>query len=128
MKLLLDTHTFIWWDGEPRCLSRRAAAAIASPANQVLLSIASLWEMQIKIALHRLKLRKPLERIVEAQCSENALEILSIELPHLWRYNHLPALHGDPFDRMLVAQAQAEGAKLVTRDKVFSGYPVEVLW
>ena len=96
--------------------------------NQVLLSIASIWEMQIKLGLGKLKMLKSLLQVVESQQIENGLEILPIKLLHLWSVGDLPPLHGDPFDRMLVAQARIEQAKLVSKDQVFTGHPVELFW
>jgi PIN domain nuclease of toxin-antitoxin system len=128
MKLLLDTHVFIWWDGEPRKLPKRVLDACVAVENQVLLSIASIWEMQIKLGLGKLKMLKSLPQVIESQQIENGLEILPIKLLHLWSFGDLSPLHGDPFDRMLVAQARIEQAKLVSKDQVFTGYPVELFW
>jgi len=84
--------------------------------------------MQIKAAKGKLVLRLPLEDIIAAQQRENGIEILPVKLSHLWKLGELPPLHGDPFDRLLVAQAIAEDMFLVSADRVFSEYPARVLW
>lgn len=128
MKLLLDTHAFIWWDSEPAGLSPRALSLCRDSANTLLLSVASIWEMQIKIRLGKLKLGVPLAELIEKQQRVNSPEILRIELEHVLALDRLPSAHKDPFDRMLVAQASLEGASLVTGDSVMTKYPVEVIW
>jgi PIN domain nuclease of toxin-antitoxin system len=127
MKLLLDTHSFIWWDSDPGRLSAPALAAIRDPANEVWLSVASVWEMVIKAQLGKLTLRLPLGNIVSQQ-QANGLRILQVTLPHVLGVEGLPAIHKDPFDRVLIAQAKVEGAELVSADAVVHQYPVRVLW
>ncbi len=128
MKLLLDTHAFIWWDSQSSRLSARALAACADSANELLVSVASIWEMQIKVQLGKLQLRAPLARIIEEQERTNRIGILQISIVHVFAVGKLPPLHRDPFDRMLVAQANAEVASLVSNDPLISQYPVKVLW
>jgi PIN domain nuclease of toxin-antitoxin system len=127
MKLLLDTHVFIWWDSDPARLSAPALAALRDPANEVWLSVASVWEMAIKAQLGKLTLRLPLADIVRRQ-QGNGLQVLPVTLAHALAVEGLPALHKDPFDRMLIAQANVEGAELVSADQVVRQYPVRVLW
>jgi PIN domain nuclease of toxin-antitoxin system len=127
VKLLLDTHTFIWWDSDPGKLSATALTALADPANTVWLSAVSVWEMVIKAQLGKLTLRLPLADIV-AQQQANGVQILSITLPHVLAVERLPAVHKDPFDRLLAAQSIVEGAELVSGDPVFTHYPVRLLW
>lgn len=127
MKLLLDTHAFIWWDSDQSRLSAAALAAIRDPANEVLLSVVSVWEMQIKSQLGKLPLAQPLPVII-AQQQTNGVKVLDITLPHVLAVESLPAIHKDPFDRLLVAQANIEGATLITSDRIFSQYPVQILW
>jgi PIN domain nuclease of toxin-antitoxin system len=127
MKLLLDTHAFIWWDSDPAQLSARALAALRDPANEVWLSVASVWEMVIKAQLGKLALRVPLADIVSQQ-QGNGLRVLPVTLAHALGVEGLPAIHKDPFDRVLIAQANAEGAELVSADHVVRQYPVRVLW
>jgi PIN domain nuclease of toxin-antitoxin system len=128
MKLLLDTHAFMWWDSRSKRLSPRAYAACADPANHILLSVASVWEIQIKIQLGKLKLHAPLPAVIERQQQTNRIEILQITVAHVLAIDNLPQIHRDPFDRVLVAQANEEGARLVTGDPILSQYPVDVLW
>jgi len=128
VKLLLDTHTFIWWDTDPARLSAVALALCSDPDNQLVLSVASLWEIQIKRQLGKLDLRLPLAGIVAQQRETNGLIILPIGQDHVLALEDLPFHHRDPFDRLLVAQALAEGATLVSGDPVLRSYPVEVRW
>ena len=127
MKLLLDTHAFIWWDSDPARLSATALAALRDPANDVWFSVASIWEMVVKAGLGKLTLRLPLADIVRQQ-QANGLRVLPIHLAHIFAIEGLPAIHKDPFDRALVAQANVEGAELVSADPAVRQYPVRVLW
>lgn len=127
MKLLLDTHAFIWWDGDPAKLSPRALAALRDPANTVWFSTVSVWEMVIKSQLGKLTLRLPFSQIV-AQQQANGLQVLAVSLAHVLAVEGLLAVHKDPFDRLLVAQANVEAAEFVTADLIFARYPVRVLW
>lgn len=128
MKLLLDTHAFLWWDGDPSKLSADALVACHDPANALLLSVASVWEMQIKLQLGKLKLGSSLEALLESQQQMNQIEIVAVELDHVLALKDLPTHHNDPFDRLLIAQANVEGAVLVSADPVFANYPVNRLW
>lgn len=128
MKLLLDTHAFIWWDSEPAKLSPQALALCQDRQNALLLSVVSLWEMQIKLQLGKLKLALPLREIVESQQQTNNIVILSVTLPHVLALEKLPTHHKDPFDRLLVAQAIVEEAVLVSGDPNIAKYPAQVVW
>jgi PIN domain nuclease of toxin-antitoxin system len=114
VKPLLDTHAFIWLDGEPARLSAHARAGI--------------WELQIKLQLGKLALRGDLASILSEQQQTNHLHLLAIELPDILNLATLPAHHRDPFDRLLVSQAQRGGLELVTHDPEISKYPVRILW
>lgn len=127
MKGLLDTHTFIWWDTQPSKLSARALAFLHDPANTLLVSVVSVWEMLIKSKLAKLTLNAPLASIV-AQQQANGIQVLPVVLDHIWALEILPLHHKDPFDRLLIAQANVEGAVLLSADPVFAQYPVTVLW
>jgi PIN domain nuclease of toxin-antitoxin system len=127
MKLLLDTHAFIWWDSSPAQLSAPALAALRDPLNEVWLSVVSVWEMVIKSQLGKLTLRLPLADIVRQQ-QANGLQVLSLSLAHALGVEGLPPFHKDPFDRVLISQANVEGAELVTADPAVRQYPVRVLW
>ena len=128
MKLLLDTHAFIWWDSEPAKLPPKVVDLCQDRANQVLLSVASVWEMQIKLQLGKLRLTIPLVELIESQQIRNGIEVLPVTLAHILALENLPSHHRDPFDRLLVAQANVEGAVLVSHDPVFVKYPVQLLW
>jgi PIN domain nuclease of toxin-antitoxin system len=128
MKLLLDTQAFIWWDSDPARLSPAATIALRDPANMVLLSAASVWEMVIKLQLGKLTLRLPLADIVAQQQQDNGMLLLPLTTTHALAVARLPAVHKDPFDRALAAQAITEGAELVSADAVFAAYPIRVVW
>ena len=116
MKLLLDTHTFLWLASCPEKLSHTALAACEDPTNQLYLSVVSAWEIQIKRQLGRLQLDVPLDQMIQGQQSANDLRILPVELHHVYTLDELPLHHNDPFDRLLIAQAKAEQAWLVSTD------------
>ena len=120
MRLLLDTHVFLWMDVDPDKLSGSARDACGDPENSLCLSVVSAWEIQIKRQLGRLTLNVPLKEMVQVQQATNGLELLAVELHHIHALDQLPLHHNDPFDRLLAAQAQVEGAVLVTADAALS--------
>ena len=122
-RLLLDTHVFLWWRGEPSRLSPEVRSNIAT-ADIVFVSAASAWEAAIKAAVGRLELPDTIEAGVLA----SGFEKLLITFHHAERAASLPPHHRDPFDRMLVGQAQAEGLTLVTHDRLLEPYEVQILW
>jgi len=128
MKLLLDTHTFIWWTGLPERLSERVANLLAQEDNDLLLSVASVWEMQIKIQSGKLNLDLPLRELISTQQQTNNLQLLAIEVGDVWVLESLPAAHRDPFDRIIIAQAISQQLPIISVDGVFDGYPVQRLW
>lgn len=128
MKLLLDTHSFIWWDGQSKKLSAAASTALQDTANEVWLSLASVWEMQIKIQLGKMRLRLPLAEIVAEQQQRNRLQTLPITMEHIFALAQLPAHHGDPFDRLLIAQANTEQATFISKDPDVHKYSIKLLW
>ncbi|MEI6443609.1 MAG: type II toxin-antitoxin system VapC family toxin [Nostocales cyanobacterium ELA583] len=127
MKLLLDTHTFIFWDSQPSKLSQRALELLTNKDNLRLLSVVSLWEIQIKQQLGKLTLNKTLEEIILIQ-QNNYIEILPVTVAHILALDSLPLYHKDPFDRLLIAQANRENAVLISCDSVFANYSVQVEW
>ncbi|MFL6207933.1 MAG: type II toxin-antitoxin system VapC family toxin [Pyrinomonadaceae bacterium] len=127
MKLLLDTHIFIWWADEPERLSSAALAALADGTNDLILSVVSIWELQLKIQLGKLKLSQPLIELVKSQQETNGLQVLSLELPHVLALDTLPPHHKDPFDRLLIAQSIVADLTLVTADDKLSAYPAKLL-
>jgi PIN domain nuclease of toxin-antitoxin system len=128
MKVLLDTHAFIWWDSDPTKLSSQARAVCEDRANVVLLSVASAWEMQIKLQTGKLNLRVSLAEVIASQQQTNYIQVLPVALWHVLALQDLPAYHKDPFDRLLIVQANMEEAVLITHDPVFAQYPVKLLW
>jgi len=128
MRLLLDTHTFLWAALRPSRLGPGCRRAILDDANELLLSVASLWEMAIKASLSKLRLAVPLERLVEDGKANLGIGILSIEAGHALRVRDLPFHHRDPFDRLLVSQALAEGLTVLSADRAFDGYGVRRIW
>jgi PIN domain nuclease of toxin-antitoxin system len=128
MNLLLDTHAFLWFiDGSTR-LSSSARELIEDQRNAKLVSIASLWEMGLKISLGRLELAQPFEELIPAQIRMNGFGLLPLRIPHIAKIISLPFHHRDPFDRLLVGQCLAEGLSLVSADAAFDRYSVRRLW
>ena len=122
MRLLLDTHTFLWFvAGDPQ-LSETCRTLIEDLDNERLLSLASVWEMAIKVELGKLPLAQPLEVFVPTQLQANAMDLLSIEARHAFEVARLPLHHRDPFDRLLIAQSIVEGAPLLSADAAFDAY------
>lgn len=129
MKLLLDTHAFIWWYNEPQRLLAKVLAACQDVENSLMLSVASAWEMQIKTQLGKLRLAKPLSEIIRHQQDQNQLQVLPITLPVVYALDNLPLNnHRDPFDRLLIAQAQVDQLLLVSSDSQFGQYTVSLFW
>lgn len=128
MNILLDTQAFVWWGTEKAKLPLRIRDLCEAEESQLILSVASVWEMQIKIQLGKLRLDDPLETIIERERQVNGLFIFPILLPHVFELKHLPNDHKDPFDRLLVAQARVERFPIVSADSVLQRYPVEILW
>lgn len=127
MTLLLDTHTLIWWLEGNRKLGRRARGAIEAAGAVVWISAASAWEIAIKVALGRLDLSEPPDVCLPREMQRSRFQPLAVSLDHALAVRALPAHHADPFDRMLIAQAEAEGLTLVTADTVFERYGVQTL-
>jgi PIN domain nuclease of toxin-antitoxin system len=128
MRVLLDTHVFLWWVEGDRALPAKAAKLIADQQNECLVSLASVWELAIKASLGKIKLAKPVRRYVVEQASANAFGLLEIKIAHLGTVELLPAHHGDPFDRLLIAQAIEEDIPLVTADPAFKRYSIKRVW
>jgi PIN domain nuclease of toxin-antitoxin system len=128
MRYLLDTHAFIWWDNRRSQLSPKAPALCEDLENDIYLSIVSVWKLQIKLLLGKLTLPPPLEKTIEQQIAQNGLRILPLQLNHVYSIAHLPDLHKDPFDRLLLAQVLAEGLQFITADTEIKRYPVPTIW
>jgi len=127
-RLLLDTHTFLWWVNDAPELSPVARDVISNTNNECFLSVASCWEMAIKSSLGKLVLAKPVDRFVHDQIAGNCFTILNIELRHAAKVESLPFHHRDPFDRLLIGQAISDKLSLVTSDKMFTHYDVQLIW
>ena len=127
MDLLLDTHTLIWFFNADEQLSINARNLVANPTNNCFLSIASIWEMGIKISLNKLELRGNLAQVAQFM-AENSIELLPITFGHVQQLTALPFHHRDPFDRIIIAQALIEQLVLVTKDAVFGQYKAATVW
>lgn len=128
MKLLLDTHAFLWLLSGDRRFGKKARRRVEDPRNEKCLSIASVWELAIKVGLGKLRLADPLGEVVDLGARSNGIALLSIAKEHVLDVSALPAHHADPFDRLLVAQALREEMTLVSRDEVFDAYAVKRVW
>jgi PIN domain nuclease of toxin-antitoxin system len=128
VKLLLDTHAFLWWVAASKELSRKARSAIGSARNECYVSVASAWEIAIKVSLGKLRIEGALDRFLPEQLAANGFLALPIDLRHAARVATLPFRHRDPFDRLLVAQALEEDLGLVTGDPAFVKYGVKRVW
>ena len=128
MRILLDTHAFLWWVTDSDELSRRARRLIADGSNEIFFSAASAWEIAIKSGLRRITLPEDPETFVMDQLEQNAFQILPVQLHHALGVAALPDLHGDPFDRLLLAQARSEELAFLSRDRRLADYSVRVLW
>ena len=123
MNLLLDTHVLLWWLDDNPTLSKKARDTIANGSHVVFISAAVIWEIRIKQALGKLKIPKDFQDVLDQQ----PLEMLAVTAEHAHKIAHLPFHHRDPFDRMLIAQAEVESLTLVTRDRVFKKYKIPVI-
>lgn len=128
MRVLLDTHAFLWWVRDDGRLSGRARDALSDAGNELLFSVVSGWEIAIKAQLGKLRASRDIGAYLSEQLSINSMQVLPIYLSHTVRVADLPNHHRDPFDRLLVAQALVEDLPLVSVDPEISRYPVEVIW
>jgi PIN domain nuclease of toxin-antitoxin system len=124
MRLLLDANALLWWRDASSRLSSRAHEEISDGRNEIVISIATLWEIAIKRGLGKLKFDDDFEQVIR----EEDFALLPILLAHLRAFEALPLHHRDPFDRLLIAQALAEGIPIATGDRVFAAYGVQVVW
>ena len=125
MKLLLDTHTFLWWCADDPRLSEAARQEIADAGNEVYVSAVSSWEIAIKTRIGKLELGEVPEAFMLRMVARHAFGVLPIAMLHTLRDYGLPVHHADPFDRLLIAQAQLEGLTLVTNDDKIAHYDVQ---
>jgi PIN domain nuclease of toxin-antitoxin system len=128
MRVILDTHTFIWQISDSARLSETARQAITNTENQLLISIASLWEIAIKVNLGKLTLSRSFMELIPEQLIFAEIDQLPIRLEHLDLLISLPLHHRDPFDRLLIAQALTESLPIISRDPMFKQYGVPIIW
>ena len=128
MRVLVDTHVFLWWVEGDRTLPAKARAALADQDNECLFSLVSAWELAIKAGLGKLKLALPVKRYVVENVAANRFRMLDIQITHVGRVETLASHHGDPFDRLLIAQALEEDLHVVTADPIFRKYGVKRIW
>lgn len=128
MRLLLDTHTFLWFFTGDVKLSTNVRYLIEDENNEKLFSIASIWEMAIKQSKGRLTLSLPLKDYIEQKFRLDDFNLLTINLDHLDVIVTLPFHHGDPFDRLIIAQSMVEDIPVLSRDSVFDAYPINRMW
>jgi PIN domain nuclease of toxin-antitoxin system len=128
VRLLLDTHTLLWFLLDDPRLPHLARQVIADGANRVEISPASYWEIAIKISLGKYELPEPYGSFMERELENNAIRILPILPRHTAALTDLPFFHRDPFDRLIIAQGMVEGIPVVSRDDQFDAYPVRRIW
>ena len=127
MRLLVDTHVFLWLESEPERLSNRTRATLEDTDNELYLSVVSGWEIVIKHAIGKLPLPVDPAVYVPTRLARSAFLELGVKMPHVLAVSGLPAHHDDPFDRLLIAQAQVESLTFVTVDERIAKYPIHVL-
>ena len=128
MRTLLDTSAFLWFIGGSKKLSNKARKFIESFENELVMSVASLWEIAIKISIGKLELYECFDRLIPEKIEENGIDILQINLNHLSEMMKLPFHHRDPFDRLIIAQGISEKIPVITCDYAFKAYPIEIIW
>jgi len=128
MKVLIDTHAFLWLLTDDARLSERARKVFLDTKHKICLSAASLWEITIKISLGKLRLKNAWMETIQKEMKRNLILWLPIEMPHCEQLTKLPYHHRDPFDRMLIAQAMVEGMHVLTNDTDFSYYSIKRIW
>jgi PIN domain nuclease of toxin-antitoxin system len=128
MKILMDTHAFLWFIEGDNNLSDAARSLIENNQYQKRLSIASLWEMSIKASLNRLELKTTFPNLIQNYVCNNGFDILSINAEHLEQLKRLPYYHKDPFDRLIIAQSLTENIPIITKDELFKRYTENLLW
>lgn len=128
MKLLIDTQCLLWWFTTPEKLNQEAIEKIVDQNNELFFSVASVWEIGIKVSIGKLPLTESVETYISQRMQLLGAKYLNIVFPHACRVATLPLLHRDPFDRILIAQTQIEKMTLVTADKILTQYPIDCLW
>jgi PIN domain nuclease of toxin-antitoxin system len=127
LNYLLDTHTLLWAISESSELSESVIAVLENPENRLFLSVASLWEIAIKLSINKLRLTFPFDEL-PSKLTEAGVNLVTIEFNHLRGVSGLPLLHRDPFDRLIVAQAISENLTILTKDDFLKSYAVQTFW
>jgi len=128
MKILLDTHSFLWFISGDSNLSQAGRSIIEDETSERFLSVASLWEMAIKISIGKLKLTSRFQDLIPYQLDRNGIKLLNINIDHTAQLISIPFHHRDPFDRMIIAQALAEELPVVSADESFDAYSISRIW
>lgn len=128
MRYLLDTHTLLWIVNDDPQLGNEVKNIFLNNENDIFASMASVWEMAIKISLKKLEIPGTLSDFVKEHIRGNKIDILSIELNHLYQLENLTYYHRDPFDRLIISQAIVENIPILSSDKVFDDYPIQRIW
>jgi PIN domain nuclease of toxin-antitoxin system len=127
-RVLFDTHVFLWMMQGYEQLSPKAVELIENPHNEWFLSVASLWEITIKAAKGHLEVTQPISKLIEESLEPNRIQLLQISPLHFNALYNLPLHHRDPFDRLIIAQAQVDSLTLLSKDRFFPSYEVDVVW
>lgn len=128
MMMLLDTHAFLWQRSEPDLLSKKAVAALLEEENELWVSAVTVWEVGILAGLSRIRLQTTIRKLVEHSFRDAGIQILPVAPGHVEALLALPFFHQDPFDRMIIAQARASGAAVISRDIAFDRYGTKRVW
>lgn len=128
MKILLDTHAFLWLIADAPELSKKAKKIFLDQDNDLFLSLASIWEMTIKLSLNKLQLKQPIEKFIPSQLQENSILQLEISFRHVVGVANLPFHHRDPFDRLIISQAIQDNLPIISNDITFDAYNIQRIW
>jgi PIN domain nuclease of toxin-antitoxin system len=128
MKVLIDTHVLIWWTSDSQKLSSRVLNLLSDQNTEAMLSVVSIWEMQIKVSLGKLQLKVNLPKLIEDEVNHNRIQLLQLDISHIYALNNLEPHHRDPFDRLLIAQSINEELEIVSIDEKFDAYGVQRFW
>lgn len=128
MKYLIDTHTFLWIIEDNKNLTNKVRTIYLDNSNDIYLSVASIWEMAIKISLNKLSIQGQLVKFIDRHAVENNIRLLSIQPHHVFPIKNLPFHHKDPFDRILLSQCIQEKMHLLSKDKEFDKYGINRIW
>lgn len=127
MRLLLDTCCWLWWLSDNKKLSQQQLNALISRHNQLFLSVATVWELSIKVSNGKITIPQPLDKLIAKECPQDNIKILDIKPIHAINAGSLPLYHKDPFDRMIITQASIENLIIITSDVIFQKYDVSIL-